>query len=114
MLAPGGIAVVLVPNGQSLEALRNFSRWAWGNYPVHLYFFTRQAFKLSFEAAGMICESFDSTVYNAEGKKATEELLRSVLGLRESADAADYLPAMRDSLLLPELCVVARKPVGKL
>jgi len=111
MLAPGGIAVVMVPNGQSLQALRNFAGWAWGNYPVHLYFFTRQAFEMSFAAAGMECESFDSTVYDDEGKEATGKVLRSVLGLEETADVAGYFPAMRESLLLPELCVVARKRV---
>jgi hypothetical protein len=111
MLAPGGIAVIRVPNGQSLQSLRNFAGWAWGNYPVHLYFFTRQAFEMSFAAAGMECESFDSTVYDDEGKEATGKVLRSVLGLEESDDVAEYLPAMRDSLLLPELCVVARKRV---
>lgn len=113
MLAPGGIAVVMVPNGQSLQALRNFSGWAWGNYPVHLYFFTRRAFELSFQKAGLVCESFDSTVYDDEGKEATAEVLRSVLGLDDNADIAGYLPAMRESLLLPELAVVARKPLAE-
>lgn len=112
MLAPGGIAVVMVPNGQSLQALRNFSGWAWGNYPVHLYFFTRRAFELSFQKAGMVCESFDSSVYDDEGKEATGKVLRSALGLDEAADIAAYFPAMRDSLLLPELAVVARKRVA--
>lgn len=110
MLAPGGIAVVMVPNGQSLRALRNFPGWAWGNYPVHLYFFTRRAFELSFQKAGLICESFDSSVYDDEGREATGKVLRSVLGLEETADVTAYFPAMRESLLLPELSVVARKP----
>jgi SAM-dependent methyltransferase len=111
MLAPGGIAVIMVPNGQSLQSLRDFSGWAWGNYPVHLYFFTRRSFEMSFAKAGMECESFDSAVYNDEGEQATGKVLRSVLGLEETADVADYFPAMRESLLLPELCVVARKRV---
>lgn len=113
MLSPGGIAVIMVPNGQSLQALRNFSRWDWGNYPVHLYFFSKKAFQLSFRAAGMDCEYFDSSYYDIDGQEATATLLRSVLGLEESDDVADYFPAMRSSLLLPELTVVARKPLVK-
>lgn len=112
MLSPGGIALVMVPNGQSLQALRNFSGWAWGNYPVHLYFFTRRAFELSFQKAGLICESFNSSVYDDEGKEATGKVLRSALGLEDAADITAYFPAMSDSLLLPELSVVARKPLA--
>lgn len=109
MLAPGGIAAVMVPSGESLQALHDFRGWAWGNYPEHLYFFTRKAFEMSFTQAGLVCEQFDSADYDGEGEQRTRAILQKILKPGAKVELGDYLPALRKSLLLPELSVIARK-----
>ena len=109
MLRPGGIAAIFVPNGGSLNALYGFETWGWGNYPEHLYFFTRSAFELSFSRAGMVCEYFDSRSFEGDGKS-----LKGILGRQINRDRPidldPLLPGLAKNLLLPELRVVARKP----
>lgn len=108
MLRPGGIAAIQVPNGGSLQAQRGWRDWPWGNYPEHLYFFTKNAFEKSFARVGMRCESFDSRRYPGD-EKAVLELLRRQVGYDPAMTLRPFERALQEGLLLPELRVVARK-----
>lgn len=108
LLRPGGIVVVHVPNGGSLQALHGWLDWPWSNYPEHLYFFTRESFEVSFKRVGMQCESFDSHSYETD-EKAIAELLGRQIGRGAPLETKLFYEGLRESLLLPELRVVARK-----
>jgi 2-polyprenyl-3-methyl-5-hydroxy-6-metoxy-1,4-benzoquinol methylase len=108
LVSPNGIVVVEVPNGQSLHALRGFSTWPWGNYPEHLYFFSKKAFEMACERVGLTCEMFDSKSSDSD-VSLLHTLLKNSLGSDSEIVVGNYLPGLRQSLLLSELRLVARK-----